>query len=110
MKPTSERMVNFGKALVGGNPEKIGLLKDAFIKGFEAATKSWGGALPDITKDTYDAVMDLFDKWEKGDEGGDAPADKPSAGVSGNVVSSSVSVSASISVSATITTTTITDD
>ena len=99
VKQTSQRIVDFGKALVGGNPEKIGLLKDAFIKGFEAATK-----------DTYDAVMDLFDKWEKGDEGGDAPADKPSAGVSGNVVSSSVSVSASISVSATITTTTITDD
>ncbi len=110
VKQTSQRIVDFGKALVGGNPEKIGLLKDAFIKGFEAATKSWGGALPDITKDTYDAVMDLFDKWEKGDEGGDAPADKPSAGVSGNVVSSSVSVFASISVSATITTTTITDD
>lgn len=108
VKQTSQRIVDFGKALVGGNPEKIGLLKDAFIKGFEAATKSWGSALPDITKDTYDAVMDLFDKWEKGDEGGEAPEEKP--GVSGGVVSSSVSVSASISVSATITTTTITDD
>lgn len=66
---TSERIVGFAKALTGGNPEKIDLVKDAFIKGYEAAEKAWGGKLPDLSKDTYDAVMKLFDEWEKESKG-----------------------------------------
>lgn len=65
VKQTSERMVNFGKALVGGDPARAGEMRDAFIKGYEAATKAWGGALPGIAKETYDASMKLFDEWEK---------------------------------------------
>jgi len=65
VKQTSERMVNFGKALVGGDPARAGEMRDAFIKGYEAATKAWGGALPSIAKETYDASMKLFDEWEK---------------------------------------------
>ena len=65
VKQTSERMVNFGKALVGGDPARAGEMRDAFIKGYEAAAKVWGGALPDIAKETYDASMKLFDEWEK---------------------------------------------
>lgn len=64
VKQTSERMVNFGKALVGGDPARAGEMRDAFIKGYEAATKAWGGALPSIAKETYDASMKLFDEWE----------------------------------------------
>ena len=105
VKQTSQRIVDFGKALVGGNPEKIGLLKDAFIKGFNAATKSWGSALPDITNDTYKAVMDLFDQWEKeGSEETQAPAQ------SGGTTFTSTSVNVSVSVSATFESITITDD
>lgn len=94
VKQTSQRIVDFGKALVGGNPEKIGLLKDAFIKGFNAATKSWGGALPGIASDTYDAVMDLFDQWEKGEDG-TSQAPEQSGGTT--ITSTTVSVSVSIS-------------
>ena len=65
IKQTSERIVQFAKALVGGNQSKIDLMKDAFIKGYDAATEAWGSVLPDITKGTYDAVMDLFDAWEQ---------------------------------------------
>ncbi len=65
VKQTSERIVNFGKALVGGDPARVGEMRDAFIKGFEAATKAWGGALPGIAQETYDAAMKLFDEWEK---------------------------------------------
>ena len=64
VKQTSERMGNFGKALVGGDPARAGEMRDAFIKGYEAATKAWGGALPSIAKETYDASMKLFDEWE----------------------------------------------
>lgn len=78
VKQTSERIVGFAKALVGGNPEKIELMKDAFEKGYNAAQKTWGGALPEIAQKTRSAVMDLFDEWEKegksdgGDEAEDA--------------------------------------
>ncbi len=65
VKQTSERIVNFAKALTGGNPEKIGLMRDAFEKGYAAAEKSWGGALPGLAQDTRSAVHDLFDQWEK---------------------------------------------
>lgn len=65
VKQTSERIVNFGKALVGGDPSRVGEIRDAFIKGYEAAAKAWGGALPGIAQETYDAAMKLFDEWEK---------------------------------------------
>ena len=63
VKQTSERIVAFGKALVGGDPARAEEMRDAFIKGYQAAEKAWGGALPDISRQTYDAVMKLFDEW-----------------------------------------------
>lgn len=64
VKQTSERIVNFAKALTGGNPEKIELMKDAFHKGYAAAEEKWGGALPGLAQDTRTAVLKLFDEWE----------------------------------------------
>lgn len=64
VKQTSERIVSFAKALSGGDPSKIKLLRNAFEKGFKQATSAWGKKLPDISQDTYDAVMDGFDDWE----------------------------------------------
>ena len=63
---TSDRILDFAKALSGNDPEKADLLIDAFKKGFEDATKSWGKDLPDISQRTYDAVLDKFDKWKNG--------------------------------------------
>jgi len=77
VKQTSERIVGFAKALVGGDPSKIQLMKDAFVKGYEAAGDTWGDKLPDITKKTYNAVMDLFDKWEN--EGKEDSSEKTEA-------------------------------
>ena len=37
-------------------------MRDAFKKGYKQAEKQWGGKLPDISKRTYDAVMEKFDK------------------------------------------------
>lgn len=67
VKQTSERIVNFAKTLAGGDPSKAGAMRDAIKKGFEEAEKAWGGALPDICQQTYDAVMKELDKWEKGE-------------------------------------------
>ena len=34
-------------------------------KGFAQAEKAWGGPMPSITGQTYDAVMEKFDKIKK---------------------------------------------
>lgn len=80
VEQTSERIVGFAKALVGGDPEKIQLLKDAFEKGYAAAEKSWGGALPEISQKTRGAVMDLFDQWEKEGEAGETEEGEADSG------------------------------
>lgn len=61
---TSDRIVEFAKALSGDDPSKADKLLDAFKKGFEEATKTWGKDLPDISKQTYDAVVKKFDDWK----------------------------------------------
>lgn len=68
VEQTSDRILDFAKALSGNDPEKADLLLDAFKKGFEEATKTWGDKLPDISQRTYDAVVDKFDKWKNGTE------------------------------------------
>ena len=62
---TSDRILDFAEALSGGDPEKMKEMKDAFKKGFEEATKSWGKSLPEISSKTYDSVMEKFDKWDE---------------------------------------------
>ena len=68
VEQTSDRILDFAKALSGNDPEKADLLLDAFKKGFQEATKSWGDKLPDISQRTYDAVVEKFDNWKKGNE------------------------------------------
>lgn len=62
VKQTSERILDFATALTGGDPSKIEEMREAFKKGYKQAEKTWGGELPDISKQTYDAVMKGFDK------------------------------------------------
>ena len=40
-------------------------MRNAFKKGYEQAEKTWGGKLPEISRKTYDAVMEGFDKLAK---------------------------------------------
>lgn len=63
VKQTSERILDFAKALTGGDPSKIEDMRKAFKTGFEQATGAWGKELPDISHQTYDAVMKGFDNW-----------------------------------------------
>ena len=62
VKQTSERILDFAKALAGDNPEKLEQMRSAFEKGYKQAEKTWGGELPDISKQTFDAVMKGFDE------------------------------------------------
>lgn len=68
VEQTSDRIVDFAKALSGGDSEKADKMIEAFKKGFEQATKSWGKTLPDISQRTYDAVLKKLDSWKKGTE------------------------------------------
>lgn len=63
VEKTSDRIVDFAKALAGNDPDKMDEMKNAFIKGFKQATKTWGKELPDISQRTYSAVMEKFNKW-----------------------------------------------
>ena len=63
VEQTSDRIIDFAKALTGGDPDKIEEMKEAFEKGFNQAEKTWGGELPEISKKTYDAVFEKFDAW-----------------------------------------------
>ena len=63
---TSDRILDFAKALSGGDPEKAESMLEAFKKGFEQATKAWGDELPEISQKTYDAVVEKFNNWKNG--------------------------------------------
>ena len=62
VKKTSERILDFAKALAGDDPEKLENMRVAFEKGFAQAEKTWGGELPEISQKTYAAVMHGFDE------------------------------------------------
>ena len=68
VEQTSDRIVDFAKALSGNDPEKADKMIEAFKKGFGQATKSWGKSLPDISQRTYDAVLKKMDAWKNGTE------------------------------------------
>ena len=69
VKQTSERLLSFAKALTGGDASKAEEMREAIQKGFEEAEKLWGGELPEISSQTYDAVMKGIDEWIAGEEG-----------------------------------------
>lgn len=64
VKQTSERILDFAKALTGGDNTKAEEMREAITKGFKAAAKLWGDELPEISQKTYDAVMKGIDEWK----------------------------------------------
>jgi hypothetical protein len=59
---TSDRIVQFATSLAGDDTSALEKMRDAFLEGYEQAEKTWGGELPDISKKTYDAVLEKLDK------------------------------------------------
>ena len=68
---TTQRIMDFAKALVGADAseKRINLMRDAVHKGFDEVARMFGGfdKLPDVTKQTYEAIMKAFDQWISGD-------------------------------------------
>jgi hypothetical protein len=63
VEQTSERLVSFAKALADNDPAKADEMIEAIKKGFEEATKIWGGQLPDICKETIDTTISKLEEW-----------------------------------------------
>ncbi|MBD5550849.1 MAG: hypothetical protein HDQ96_06680 [Lachnospiraceae bacterium] len=68
VKKTSERMFEFAMALTGGDVDKMKEMQSAVEKGYKQAEKTWGGNLPDISKQTLDATNQLFEDYYKEQE------------------------------------------
>lgn len=64
VKQTSQRILDFAKAASGGDPAKIGEMRKMAQKAFDDVKRIMGGKLPEISQQTYDAVMKGFDEWE----------------------------------------------
>ncbi len=63
IEAVSNRIVDFAKALSGGDKSKYEILKAGIEEGFKQAGDVFGGELPEISVKTYDAVMEKLDKW-----------------------------------------------
>jgi uncharacterized membrane protein len=62
VKAVATRIVDFARALSGGDKSKLPELRAAIVKGFREAERILGG-LPQISRDTYDEVMRQLDEW-----------------------------------------------
>lgn len=63
VEQTSERIFQFAVGIAGGDPSRIDAIKEGVDQGFQEALDAFGGELPDISYDTYDAVMEKLDAW-----------------------------------------------
>lgn len=63
VKQTSDRIFQFAVGIAGGDPSRIEAIKEGVDRGFQEALDAFGGTLPDISYDTYDAVMKKLDEW-----------------------------------------------
>jgi len=63
VEQTSSRIVDFATGLSGNDPSRLAAIKDGVEQGFQEALDAFGGWLPDISYDTYDAVMEKLDLW-----------------------------------------------
>ena len=66
VEQTSERLFSFAKALAGNDPAHADTMLDALQKGFDEATKAWGGELPDLCKRTLEATQKKINDWKEG--------------------------------------------
>jgi hypothetical protein len=63
VEKTSDRILDFAKALAGNDPSKAQQLLDAFKEGYKQAEELWGDKLPEISQKTYEAVEKKFNDW-----------------------------------------------
>ena len=80
VEQTSDRIVQFALSIAGGDPNRLEEIKASIGKGFQMAAKALGGALPDISKKTYNAIMDKLDAWAESFDEASAQTDNHESG------------------------------
>jgi len=80
VKQTSERIFNFAEALTGGDPAKMEKMQQVAERAFADVAKIFGGMdkMPEISRQTLDAVRQLFDDFAAATE-----ANKQTSGLEG---------------------------
>ncbi len=68
VEQTSDRIVDFAIALAGNDPTRLDAILEGVERGFNEAREAFGGWLPDISYQTYDAVLQKLDAWANGNE------------------------------------------
>ena len=63
VEQTSDRIVNFALAISGGDVTQLDAIKKGVEDGFNQALEAFGGALPDISYETFDVVMEKLESW-----------------------------------------------
>jgi hypothetical protein len=66
VKQTSQRMIDFAKAITGGDPSRIEEMRQYIQKGFDEVERMFGGRLPEISYQTLQATMKGLDDWAAG--------------------------------------------
>lgn len=61
---SSQRILDFAKAVSEGDKTKISAIKKGIDKGFQEAQRVLGN-LPEVSKKTYDNVMKGLNEWQK---------------------------------------------
>lgn len=65
VEAVSKKIVDFAISVSGGDKTKLAQLKAAIEEGFKQASQAFGKALPEISKQTHDAIMEKLDSWSK---------------------------------------------
>jgi hypothetical protein len=65
VRKTAERILSFAKFATQGDDGQLDTIRAAVQKGFDEAQRIFGGTLPDISQQTYKAVMGELDRWAK---------------------------------------------
>ena len=66
VEKTSERIFQFAIGIAGGDISRLDAIRQGVEDGFQEAKDAFNGWLPDISYDTYDAVMSKLDDWANG--------------------------------------------
>ncbi|MFZ6711136.1 DUF5610 domain-containing protein [Undibacterium sp. TC9W] len=64
VQKTAERILSFAKAAIGDDPAKLDKITKAVEQGFKEASDILGGTLPDISKQTLEAIRTEFARWK----------------------------------------------
>lgn len=80
VEQTSERIVQFALSIADGDPNRLEEIKASIGKDFQMAAEALGGALPDISMETYNAIMDKLDARAESFDEASAQTDNHASG------------------------------